>query len=141
DWKANYCPGAEVDLQVIPWGEYWDLLTTNAAGDDLPDVFNMSQDRFFGFADSDVLLNLQPYFDTAGLDTTLWWSGSIDPYRCGDAGDAYAAPVNWDTIAIYYNKDLFDAAGLDYPTPEWTWDEFGAAALALTDEGEDVYGA
>ncbi|RIK33823.1 MAG: hypothetical protein DCC55_34215 [Chloroflexi bacterium] len=140
-WKTEYCPGAEVNLQVQPWGQYWDLLTTNAAGGELPDVFNMSQDRFRFYAENGVLLDLQPYFDQYGVDTTLWGTGLVDPYRWGEAGDLYAAPVNWDTIAIFYNKEMFDAAGLDYPTADWTWDDFAAAARALTDPENDVYGA
>lgn len=140
-WKENYCPGAEVNLSVQPWGQYWDLLATNAAGGDLPDVFNMSQDRFFFYASNETLLNLQPYFDESGVDTTLWGSGMIDPYRWGEERDLYAAPVNWDTIAVFYNKDLFDAAGVAYPTSEWTWDDFAASAAALTDPANDVYGA
>lgn len=140
-WIADYCPGAEVDLQVQPWGQYWDLLKTNAAGGDLPDVFNMSQDRFFFYADNDAVLDLQPYWDKYGVDTTLWGSGLVDPYRWGENDDLYAAPVNWDTIAIYYNKDMFDAAGLEYPTADWTWDDFAADARALTDPDNDVYGA
>ncbi|MBZ0309810.1 MAG: extracellular solute-binding protein [Anaerolineae bacterium] len=70
-WKASYCPDAEVDLQVVPWNEYWNLLQTNAASGDLPDVFNMSQDRFYFYANNDVLLDLQPYWDAAGVDTTV----------------------------------------------------------------------
>ena len=140
-WKAEYCPGAEVDLQVQPWGQYWDVLKTNAAGGDLPDIFNMSQDRFFFYADNGAVLDLQPYWDEFGVDTTVWGSGLVDPYRWGDAGDLYAAPVNWDTVAIFYNKDMFDAAGLDYPTADWTWDDFAAAAETLTNPDADVYGA
>jgi multiple sugar transport system substrate-binding protein len=140
-WKEKYCPGAEVNLSVQPWGQYWDLLATNAAAGDLPDVFNMSQDRFYFYASNETLLDLQPYFDEAGVDTSLWGSGMVDPYRWGENRDLYAAPVNWDTIAIFYNKDMFDAAGLAYPTSDWTWDDFAAAAAALTDPANDVYGA
>ena len=53
DWKANYCPGAEVTLEVQPWGQYWDLLRTGGA--DLPDVFNMSQDHFYFYASNGVV--------------------------------------------------------------------------------------
>jgi multiple sugar transport system substrate-binding protein len=141
NWIEKYCPGAEVDLQVQPWGQYWDLLKTNAAGGELPDVFNMSQDRFFFYASNDALLDLQPYWDEYGVDTTVWGSGLVDPYRWGENGDLYAAPVNWDTVAVFYNKDMFDAAGLEYPTADWTWDDFAAAAEALTNPDEDVYGA
>jgi multiple sugar transport system substrate-binding protein len=139
EWTTEYCPGAEVDLQVQPWNQYWDLLRTNIAGGDMPDVFNMSQDRFFFYNSNGALLDLQPYLDEAGIDTTVWGSGSVDPYRSPETNDLYAVPVNWDTIAIFYNKDMFDAAGLDYPTSDWTWDDFAAAAAALTTD--DVYGA
>lgn len=141
EWTTDYCPGAEVELVVQPWGQYWDLLATNATSGDLPDVFNMSQDRFFFYASNDALLNLESYLDAAGIDQAVWGAGMIDPYRWGDANDLYAAPVNWDTVAVYYNKDLFDAAGVTYPTSEWTWDDFAATAAALTDPANDVYGA
>jgi multiple sugar transport system substrate-binding protein len=140
-WEAEYCPGAEVDLQVQPWGQYWDLLKTNAAGGELPDVFNMSQTFFYFYANNDALLNLQPYWDEFGVDTTMWGSGLVGPYRWGDEGDLHAAPVNWDTITVFYNKDMFDAAELDYPTADWDWNDFAAAAEALTDPDNDVYGA
>lgn len=140
-WEENYCPGAEVELVQQPWNQYWDLLQTNASSGDLPDVFNMSQDRFYFYADNDALLDLQPYWDQYGVDTTVWGTGFVDPYRWGEDGDLYAAPVNWDTVALFYNKDMFDAAGLDYPTADWTWDDFREAAAALTDADADVYGA
>lgn len=140
-WVANYCPGAEVTLEVVPWAQYWDLLRANATAGDLPDVFNVSQDRFFFYAENEAILNLQPYWDAAGVDTGLWGTGMVDPYRWGDARDLYAGPVNWDTIAVYYNRDLFDAAGLDYPTSDWTWDDFAESARALTDAENDVFGA
>lgn len=139
DWKANYCPGAEVTLEVQPWGQYWDLLRTSGA--DLPDVFNMSQTYFYFYASNGVLLNLQPYWDAAGVDTATWGTGLVDPYRWGENRDLYAGPVEWVTVAVYYNKDMFDAAGVAYPSAEWTWDDFAAAAEALTDPENDVYGA
>jgi multiple sugar transport system substrate-binding protein len=101
----------------------------------------MAQDRFYFYASNDVLLDLQPYWDEAGIDTMTWGSGLVDPYRWGDNQDLYAGPVNWDTVAVYYNKDLFDAAGVAYPTADWTWEDFAAAAEQLTDVENDVYGA
>lgn len=138
-WVENYCPGATVDLQVQPWAQYWDLLRTNAAGGTLPDIFNMNQPFFGDYADA--VLDLQPYLDAAGIDTSIWGPGMIDPYRVGENRDLTAVPVNWDTVAIYYNKDMFDAAGIDYPTADWTWDDFAEIATALTDPDNDVYGA
>ena len=100
-WVEAYCPGATVNVTIQPWEQYWTLIQTAATSGDLPDVFNMSQDRFYFYADNDALLNLQPYWDAAGIDTTVWGTGLVDPYRWGEAGDLYAGPVNWDTIAVY----------------------------------------
>lgn len=141
NWIETYCPGASVDLIRTPWGQYWDALQTNAAAGDLPDIFNMSQNRFYFYASNDALLNLQPYWEEFGVDTTVWGTGLVDPYRWGETGDLYAGPVNWDTIAVFYNKDMFEAAGVPLPTANWTWDDFAAAAAALTDAEADIYGA
>ena len=140
-WIADYCPGAEVTVNQVPWGQYWDLLRTDAASGDLPDVFNIIQAYGQEYINNDALLDLQPYLDAAGIDPTVWGAGSVDPYRDAETQDVYATPLEWVTVAIYYNKDLFDAAGLDYPTADWTWDDFAAAAEALTNPDEGVYGA
>ena len=54
-------------------------------------------------------------------------------------GTAYGIPRDFDTIALYYNKDLFDKAGVEYPTADWTWDDLRAAAEKLTvKEGDNT---
>ncbi|MEO8397092.1 MAG: sugar ABC transporter substrate-binding protein [Chloroflexota bacterium] len=140
-WEKDYCPGATVDISVHPWEEYWNTLDTNAASGDLPDLFNMSQDRFYFYANKNALLDLQPYFDADHVNTSAWASGMVDPYRMGDDFHLYAGPVNWDTVVIFYNKDMLDAAGLAYPTAAWTWDDFAVYAQKLTNASTGVYGA
>jgi multiple sugar transport system substrate-binding protein len=140
-WVADYCPGANVTVNQVPWGQYWDLLRTDAASGDLPDVFNIIQAYGQDYINNDALLNLQPYLDTAEIDPSLWGAGSVDPYRSAETQDVYATPLEWVTVAIYYNKDLFDAAGLEYPTADWTWDDFADYAAQLTDPDNGVFGA
>jgi multiple sugar transport system substrate-binding protein len=55
-------------------------------------------------------------------------------------GKVIGFPAVVDNLGLIYNKDLFDAANLDYPTNDWTWDDFRAAAKALTDSSKQVYG-
>ncbi|MCZ7673650.1 MAG: extracellular solute-binding protein [Chloroflexi bacterium] len=55
-------------------------------------------------------------------------------------GTFYCPPKDFSTLALEYNKDMFDAAGLDYPTADWTWDDLQSAAEALTDSDSGVYG-
>ncbi|HVU10665.1 MAG TPA: sugar ABC transporter substrate-binding protein [Phototrophicaceae bacterium] len=140
-WIQEYCPGATVTVDQVPWGQYWDQLKTDASSGDLPDIFNLSQDQFGYYASNDALLDLSPYFAKGGVDPTVWGSGEVDPYRYGDNKDVYSAPLNWDSIAIFYNKDMFDKAGLAYPTADWTWDDFAKDAAALTDSANGVWGA
>lgn len=51
-----------------------------------------------------------------------------------------AFPALVDNISLIYNKTVFDSAGVDYPTEDWTWDDFREAAKALTDESTQTYG-
>jgi len=55
-------------------------------------------------------------------------------------GRVLGIPALVDNLAIVYNKDLFDKANLSYPTPDWTWDDFRAAAKALTDPATKTFG-
>ena len=140
-WESAYCPGAVVDISVHPWQQYWDTLNEGAETGELPDIFNMSQDHFYYYTDHDALLDLQPYFDANAVNTSVWAPGMVAPYHVGANYHLYAGPVNWDTVVIFYNKDMMDAAGLPYPTAEWTWDNFAAYAATLTDPADGVYGA
>lgn len=141
DWTARYCPGATVSLLQQPYANYWDRVQANAASGDLPDVFNLSQDRVGFYTSKGALLDLQPYWDKANVDTSIWSRGEVDPYRYGKEGHLFAGPVNWDTVALFYNKDMFDEAGVKYPTADWTWDDFADDAARLTDAGKGQYGA
>ena len=77
-------------------------------------------------AASDVI-DIDRVFD--GPRASLTWDGAI-----------YGIPRASNTIALYYNKDMYEAAGLDPDSPPQTWDELLEAARALTDPDNDVYG-
>ena len=55
-------------------------------------------------------------------------------------GKVIGFPAVVDNLGLIYNKDLFDAAGLSYPTSDWTWDDFRAAAKKLTDPTKQIFG-
>jgi multiple sugar transport system substrate-binding protein len=55
-------------------------------------------------------------------------------------GKVVGIPALVDNLAVVYNKKLFDEAGVGYPTAEWTWDDFRAAAKALTDPSKKQFG-
>ena len=75
-------------------------------------------------------------------DPAWAWDDFIDGAKTAATvdGKVYGVPALIDNLAIIYNKDLFDAAGVDYPTADWTWDDFRAAAKALTDPAKKQFG-
>ncbi|MEL6101609.1 MAG: sugar ABC transporter substrate-binding protein [Pseudomonadota bacterium] len=121
-------PGVTVEAQAMPPSDYWPKLSAMAAAGDLPDVFAMSSGFVKGWARAGNLANLSDV--TAGSDLSVYYDGALIPGVVD--GDMVAFPQNWVAPVLYYNRDMFDAAGLDYPSADWTWDDFRAAAKALT---------
>lgn len=124
-------PDVEVQLWAQPWGDYFTKLDTLfAAGDAsvIPDVFFMSPVQ--RYAASGLIENLDPFIEEAGMDTQDYWPGALESTSWN--GSVYGFPRDSAIEVLYYDKDDFDAAGLAYPTDEWTWDDLRAAAEALT---------
>ena len=132
-------PNAEVQLQVTPWNEYWQKLRTSAAAGSLPDLFWMHVNQFELFASSDALMDLTDRISAdpeVSLNNYPGDLSSLYQYQ----GRQYAVPKDFDTIALWYNKTLFDEAGLAYPDESWDWDDLAAAGKALTNPAEGIYG-
>ena len=72
------------------------------------------------------------------VDLGNYMPAVMDAYKFKD--HVYALPKDVDAIALWYNKELFKQAGVDYPTADWTWDDLTAAAQKLTDPAKGVYG-
>jgi ABC-type glycerol-3-phosphate transport system substrate-binding protein len=89
---------------------------------------------------SELVRNLQPLTDAGGGLPDDFYPGVLDAGRW--QGDLWAVPAHVDFYVVRYNKDLFDAAGIAYPEPGWTTDEFWQKAKALdSGEGEArIYG-
>lgn len=131
-------PGITVDLQVNPWTEYWTKLQVGAQGGTAPDAFWMLGDRFQVYAANDQLLPLGDAIERAGVDTGVYPEALVNLFTYD--GELYGLPKDFDTIGLWYNKALFDKAGVAYPTDEWTWGDVSAAAAELTDPATGVYG-
>lgn len=109
-----------------------------ATAGDMPDVFWMSSGFVDEFAADGLLLNLQSFVDE--LDSEQYFTSAFAAGRSPNKvdSDMYAFPMLFVETVLYYNIDAFDAAGLDYPNADWTWDDFLSAADALTfDENGD----
>lgn len=123
-----------IDIQITPNSEYWTKLQTSMSGGSGPDVFWMNGPRFGLYAAEG---QLAPLTD-AGLEEGSYPESLIDLYTFD--GQVYGAPKDFDTVALWYNEALFDAAGVEYPTADWTWDDVRENAAALTDPDAGVFG-
>jgi len=133
--------GVKVTINVVDWDNYWTLLEAGASGGQMPDVFWMHSNTAQMYMENDLLLNLDDYIaaDDA-IDLANYYEGVVNLYNSN--GVQYALPKDHDTIALLYNKALFDKYGVEYPTDDWTWDDLLAAATAITEAGaaDGVYG-
>ncbi len=122
-------PHVTVEPQVVPFAEYWTKLQTAIAGGSAFDTFWMNGPNFQVYASRGVLLDLQPAL-AGKFDPSAFPKSLIDLYSY--KGHLYATPKDFDTIGLYYNKALFDAAKVPYPTADWTWADLREAAKKLT---------
>jgi multiple sugar transport system substrate-binding protein len=123
-------PNIKVEIQLTPWNNYWDKLKTAAAGGEINDVLWMNGPYFPFYASKGLLLDLQPYMDKDKLPINNYPKSILDLYKYKD--HYYAGPRDFDTIALFYNKDMFDAAGVKYPDESWDWNALLDAAKKLT---------
>ncbi len=131
--------GIHVDIQVNGWGDYWTGLEAAATGGSLPDTFWMHSNNIYYYAFNDQLLDLSSYIDASeSVDLANYPEGLNQIYNLD--GKQYAIPKDYDTIGLWYNKTMFDAADVSYPDDTWTWDDLKAAAKKLTKEDGSQYG-
>jgi len=132
-------PGIEVKVEVTPWDQYWTKLEAGAKGGSMPDVFWMHSNEIAKYATGGVLMDLtETYADSEIASLDNFPEELVELYSTEDA--VYGIPKDYDTIAMWYNKTLFDEAGIAYPDETWTWDTLLETAQALNDPDNGVYG-
>ncbi len=131
-FEAAY-PGVKVQLEDVPQN-YGDKLLAEFASGTAPDVFQVGDGDVARFAAQGVFEPLDPYIaGTKGstpLDTSVFIQAVADIGKVG--GTTYLLTKDSSPLVLYYNKKLFDAAGVAYPTDKWTWTDLLTAAQKLT---------
>ncbi|ETT48549.1 extracellular solute-binding protein [Paenibacillus sp. FSL R7-269] len=130
-------PDIKVNIEVTGWSDYWTMLEAGATGGSLPDVFWMHSNEIYRYASNGMLLDLTDRISkSADVKLENYPEGLNQIYNLN--GKQYAVPKDFDTIGLWYNKTLFDQAGIQHPDENWTWDDLKQAAKTLTKDG--VYG-
>jgi len=136
-------PDIKVNVEVSDWDSYWTKIDTLFAAQTPPDIFAIDAPFYIDWQSRGALLNLQPYIDKTPGFLDGFYPKSLEVYKLDDG--YYGLPRDFQTIVLFYNKDMFDAAGLAYPDDSWTYEDLRAAAKALTldkdgDGKTDQYG-
>lgn len=131
--------GWNVTIDVVPWSDYWttlplDVATAGTKNSSAPDVYWMNSANYVQYQSSGNLLAIDDVV-TEGADQ--WEKAVVELYT--REGKLWGVPQLWDSIALFYNKGLVEAAGIDPAKlafdPAAATDSLRDAAAALTVDG------
>jgi multiple sugar transport system substrate-binding protein len=134
-------PNVKVELVDLASADYDQVIDVRLSGGDDTDIITVKDiPGYAAMLTRGQVIPLNAYIDASGLDLSMY-SGAAEELTY--EGSIYALPFRSDIWILYYNKDIFDAAGIAYPTNDMTWGEFDALARQLTSgSGADkIYGA
>ncbi|WP_025159289.1 ABC transporter substrate-binding protein [Leifsonia aquatica] len=125
-------PNITVKVENVAKDSYFTKLQTDVAAGNAPDTFEVNYENFSSYADEGALAPL------TSVDDSAYQKSLLDAFAY--KGTQYGLPTGFQAGILAYNKDLFDKAGVAYPTADWTWDDAEAAAKKITDPAAGVWG-
>ena len=131
-YEASH-PGVTIEYIDVASQDYGIKTTTMLSGGDKSDVFMVKEiDDIIKWQAQGFAEPLNAYVEKTGYDLS-GFVGTEKNYCVED--ELYAVPFRSDFWVLYYNKDLFDAAGEAYPTNDMTWDAYADLAIKMTGNG------
>ena len=132
-------PDVSIEIQLTPWKDYWTKLEASATGGTAPDVFWLNTLHAESYQEGGILADLTEAAEKSDIGLYENYAEAMtSSYTIDDK--LYAIPKDTGTCALWYNKELFDKAGVEYPSDDWTWEDMLAAAEKLKGNmGEGVY--
>ena len=128
--EAN--PNITVEIETIAYDDYFIQMQTRVAGGTAPDCYELNIENFAAYANKGLLAEI------TGADTSALNETALNAFNVN--GKQYGLPESFSNVVLIYNKDLFDKAGVGYPTADWTQDDLQAAAEAIRALGDDIFG-
>jgi multiple sugar transport system substrate-binding protein len=134
-------PNIKVNWQPIP-GDYATKMRANIASGNVPDVFYVTPQMGGEYTTAGKLLNLSPYMARDNVPASNYYASLMTPFTC-KSGQVFGIPKDWNSLGVFYNKQMFQQAGVPFPTSNWTWTDMQNDAKKLTKPGNaatSVYG-
>jgi ABC-type glycerol-3-phosphate transport system substrate-binding protein len=138
DYKAVE-PCVEIAVEEVPFGQLYEKISIVATSDDPPDLLLYDGPFTQSYAEAGMLLPLDDYITEEHLNDILIATRSEHSYQ----GRLYSPGLEQSAMALFYNKDMTDAAGIDPPqelSEAWTWEEAVEAFRKIQDEGIAEWG-
>ncbi len=127
---------SNIQVTLEAYGDDFDTkISAGMGAKDAPDLMYMWNYPHY----KDALEPLDDYIAKEGADFKNNYYEALLTYNSMD-NKVLGMPVGYTTHAVYYNKDLFDKANVEYPKPGWTWDDLIATAKALNNPAENISG-
>lgn len=122
-------PNVTIKVISIP-SNYDQKIETEIAAGDAPDIFQIGDGDVAMYADKKSIIDLTPLLKENNVNLSAYYQSVLNTGKVH--GDIYTLPKDWSDLAVYYNKDMFKAAGVPLPSSNWTWADLAADAKKLT---------
>lgn len=137
-FNAENGKGITVEMDIMPWDNLFEKLAPALATNTAPALLLLGSERIPEYAASGGIVALDDFWDWSGLNVDNYLENVRQTFVLDDA--IYGIPMQYNTQYLYWNKTLFNEAGLDPEAPPKTFDEMVAYAQAMTDASKEQYG-
>ena len=122
-------PNIRVQVETIP-SDYKEKILTEIAAGSPPDVFLLDATIIPAFLNQNLLVDLMPFVKKYRVDLSTYFPNVLSIAKRDSA--LFALPKDFTPMVMYYNKRLFDRAGIPYPSRNWTWQDYLHISQQLT---------
>lgn len=131
-------PKIKVEIETLGYDNYFVQMQIRVVAGTAPDAYEMNYENFVSYAKKGVLMDMAPLFKKTVFDTSVLNKNALQAFQTD--GAQFGLPGSFSNVVLFYNKDLFDKAGIDYPSKDWTWKEEQAAAEKINNLNRRIYG-
>lgn len=128
-------PHISVECEFVGWDEYWDNLSTQIAGGDMPDILQHDYRYLETYVNKELLAPLDPFvgqqIELANVDESTLSGGKVN-------GNLYGIPLGMNSFAVEYDEAIYEQYGIEVPDHSWTYDDFVDVCRQFKEQG--IYG-
>lgn len=135
DMYEELNPNITIEREFSGFGPYFELLATQVAGGNAPDIIHMHPNFIFDYGNRGALLDLTPLVESGQIDLSKFPQGIVETGMVEDK--IYMITLGNSSVGMNYNPVLFEQAGVAEPTFEWTWADWMNTVLALNEGLDD----